>query len=461
VADFVDTRSFAESHVRRVMETGTSFWSEDLTSDPSVDMTKSVSALSLRSIICVPLEGSQPVQSVLYADRAGTSAAFSRQDFELLSALVLYARLFQQNTQLHDTQRRQFAHLQYLHRLNSLVANQLDPAEIYRQVLAMCVTISQAERGYILVGPTFQGRASVDAAGKPVAPEAFDQALLDEVRQTAKPVLRVTAPSAGAQSHLGLDLRTILCVPLVVRQRFLGVVYLSANSLTVSFEPDDVNLINDLAQQAALHLEAALLHDELRRHNAEMENVLNQLTGTAAGGGSTSGSVAALGGLHFLLRRLMSEGRSGTVQVNAAGASGAVTLADGVIVQAGSSRWELVGDEALAELFSWREGEWFWVERPSQGRRDMEKKDFLFLAELRFAQRWMAINGYLSPDSKPVRLAAAQAGLSEPELHVLGLVTKGRTALELAQASHMPFREALDHLLALEAASLLAWSPIA
>jgi serine/threonine protein phosphatase PrpC/GAF domain-containing protein len=460
VSQFVDTVSFAETYARKVMDSGESFWSEDVTSDPTLDVTKSVSSLSLRSIICIPLQTGSSVSSVLYADRAGTAAAFTRQDFDLLTALTLYARLFQENVGLQEVQRRQLRHMQVMHELHESMANLLDPAAVYKEALSKCVAVSRAERGYILIGSSLRCMVSLDAAGRQASPEAFDATLIDEVRQLGKPVVRVTNPAVGAQSHLGLDLRTVLCAPLVVRQRFLGAVYLSANSLNVSFDDDDIRLIHDLAVQAALHLEAAVLHDEMRKANLELEGVLSQIAGDPPAASGTTGSLHEIGGLHFLLRRLMSEGRTGLIQVRQGGRHGAVTLADGVIVQASSAPWAVFGDDAMAEMFSWREGEWQISERPA-GKAEMARKDFLFIPELRTARRWMEINAAVRPDSLPICLSDKQAGLSEAESHVLRLVGKDRSALEIAQASHMPYHEALWHLLDLEKASLVTWAPLA
>ena len=77
--------------------------------------------------------------------------------------------------------------------------------------------------------------------------------------------------------------RSVLCLPLVQRERLLGVLYLENNRIVGAFTPDLAAVIELLAAQAAISLEHARVHDALARRVRGQEEELARSNADLAG----------------------------------------------------------------------------------------------------------------------------------------------------------------------------------
>src|SRR5262245_3534767 len=80
-----------------------------------------------------------------------------------------------------------------------------------------------------------------------------------------------------AMSVSDLHLRSILAVPLVIKGRAAGTVYVDHRLRKGAFGEDDVRLVLDFAEQAAIAVENARLLGELRRRERQVEAVSRRL----------------------------------------------------------------------------------------------------------------------------------------------------------------------------------------
>ena len=74
----------------------------------------------------------------------------------------------------------------------------------------------------------------------------------------------------GAPSISALKLLSILCVPLVSRERTLGAIYLDHPQVVGRFDERQLETVTALAEQAAIALENARLSEGLARSNREL-----------------------------------------------------------------------------------------------------------------------------------------------------------------------------------------------
>ncbi|MCK4350344.1 MAG: sigma 54-interacting transcriptional regulator, partial [Candidatus Krumholzibacteria bacterium] len=77
------------------------------------------------------------------------------------------------------------------------------------------------------------------------------------------------------ESVIDLKLRTAICVPLVLDQKVIGVIYTDSNRITHDFSMADLPIVSAFAAQAAVAVENATLHGELilSRENLAAENI--------------------------------------------------------------------------------------------------------------------------------------------------------------------------------------------
>ncbi len=147
-------------------------------------------------------------------------------------------------------------------------------------VMDQVIELSGAERGFLVL---------IDEAGemdfkvaRSMSQEEIERAqaqisytIIGRVAQSKKPVLLQDALADehfGSQdSVLSLDLRSVLCVPLLSRSKLVGVIYVDNRSMSGRFSPDDVTLMTIFANQAAFSIENARLYKETVQANRELE----------------------------------------------------------------------------------------------------------------------------------------------------------------------------------------------
>jgi len=130
--------------------------------------------------------------------------------------------------------------------------------------------LPQADRGFILILDTeteeLQPRVSHDRAGLSTAP-AVSRTLVTDAVRNRRGVLTLDAMHderfAGAATIQGMQLRSVLCAPMISADEVFGVIQLDGSSPGVAFGPEDMALLLGVAGHAALCLRNARMHREL------------------------------------------------------------------------------------------------------------------------------------------------------------------------------------------------------
>jgi Nif-specific regulatory protein len=155
--------------------------------------------------------------------------------------------------------------------LNSL---QEYPVLLQRSLDLAAETVG-ADRGFILLNEDTSGGLKVMAAFGTVDEDSKTNA--HEVSRTI--VRRVTRsgeafmtedvgedPRLGSTpSLLDMAIRSLLCVPLRIRDRVIGTIYLESRTHSAQFSENDLDLLETFAHLVAVAIENGRLHDELRR----------------------------------------------------------------------------------------------------------------------------------------------------------------------------------------------------
>lgn len=162
-----------------------------------------------------------------------------------------------------------------------------EPSELFQKLIDTAVEVTGAERGFLLL---LQGGIKPEqplaglhvAAACRINPEEIERAQFRASRTAILKVIREGEASAWggddflkdwrSQSMELFGLRSILCEPLKVHDRILGVLYLDS-ALTAKFSEDHQEILPSFAAQAAICLENLRLVSEreeaLKRELAE------------------------------------------------------------------------------------------------------------------------------------------------------------------------------------------------
>jgi PAS domain-containing protein len=151
-------------------------------------------------------------------------------------------------------------------------------------VMDQVIELSGAERGFVVLLDAdghVDFRVARGIGRDELVREAaqISSTVLDTVIQSRQPVILQDALADerfGQQgSVLDLNLRSVLCVPLLARSELTGMIYIDNRSVSGRFAEADVELLTIFANQAATAIENARLYDEARRQATQVRGVLD------------------------------------------------------------------------------------------------------------------------------------------------------------------------------------------
>ncbi len=158
-------------------------------------------------------------------------------------------------------------HLLSLYGIMRAMNSSLEFGEVLNTVLDSVMDVTGAQRGFLMIADDQTGRLRIQVArtldGNP-AEASYSTTIVNEVVATRQPLLTNNAQfdtryKAG-QSIIMKGLRAILCAPMLVKDRLVGVVYVDTSIRTGTFKESDLFLLSVVAGQAAVAIENARLY---------------------------------------------------------------------------------------------------------------------------------------------------------------------------------------------------------
>jgi len=204
------------------------------------------------------------------------------------SLLILREEIFQV-----DLERR---NLRALADVGRALNSSLDLTTVLNQVMDTIIRLTGAERSFLMLrgeGGTMEVVVARNWEHESLAEaeRALSSTVVERVLQTGEAVLTTDAqedPRFSAQeSVVAYNLRSILCVPLKLKEVLTGVVYADNRGRAGLFTERDLSLLSLFADQAAVALENARLFDSVRRsleQVTELKNLLQDVLTSIASG---------------------------------------------------------------------------------------------------------------------------------------------------------------------------------
>jgi len=270
----------------RVLESGEPLLLADRSAaDPAI--RDAMQREELTSALCVPLKLKGRVLGVLNASKTGRESPFGNHDLELLSILASQVAIAIENSRVHQATRNRTNQLAALNELGRVVTSSLDLDEVLRLAMQGINQIIKAEAGSLLLLDettselVFRMSLHGDSRQRPPMTLQMGQGIAGWVVKEGEPLL-VPDVSADprhlrqASEKFGLEARSILCVPLVIRDHVIGAIEL-VNKVGGEFTGEDLELLNSMAATVAIALENARLYTELAEFALELERSQAQL----------------------------------------------------------------------------------------------------------------------------------------------------------------------------------------
>ncbi|HEY6477801.1 MAG TPA: sigma 54-interacting transcriptional regulator, partial [Polyangia bacterium] len=178
------------------------------------------------------------------------------------------------------------ARLRRLLRINKRLNSELRLPRLLEMILDTVIELTDAERGFVLLEDeggelAIKAARNIDQRTLETEELALSRSIARQAATGGEPV--VTIDAAGddrfreALSVSDLHLRSVLAVPLVIKGRPAGTIYVDHRLRKGAFGQEDVRLVLDFAEQAAIALENARLLGELRRRERQVEALNRRL----------------------------------------------------------------------------------------------------------------------------------------------------------------------------------------
>jgi Nif-specific regulatory protein len=165
-------------------------------------------------------------------------------------------------------------HLQALYDISQTINSITDIDRLLEQVMDTAIHAAEAERGFLVLN---EGDSLTVRTARNISPEAamdkegFSRSIVSEIIRSRQPLLTVDAQVdprfAGTESLIIKHIHAVACVPLHLRGRVLGAIYLDSKTRRRGFNPATLAFLTAFANQAAIAIENARQRDELRAEN--------------------------------------------------------------------------------------------------------------------------------------------------------------------------------------------------
>ena len=148
------------------------------------------------------------------------------------------------------------------------------------------IELTDAERGFLLLEDDdgeleVKVARNIDQRTLETAEFELSRSIARQAAAGGEPIVTIDAAGDArfreALSVSDLHLRSVLAVPLAIKGRVVGTIYVDHRLRKGAFDEDDVRLVLDFAEQAAIALENARLLAELRRRERQVEALNRRL----------------------------------------------------------------------------------------------------------------------------------------------------------------------------------------
>ncbi len=179
---------------------------------------------------------------------------------------------------------QRYSHLQALAGIGQVVNSTLEVDEVLQIVMDTIVRLTEAERGFLMLRDErgeMISRVARNWEQESINKNEFaiSRSIVQRVIDGGEAVLTTNAREdprfGGQESIIAFNLRSILCVPLMVKNDIIGVIYADNRIRSGIFSESERDLLIAFANQAAVSIENARLFSSLKRTLGEVTELKN------------------------------------------------------------------------------------------------------------------------------------------------------------------------------------------
>lgn len=207
-----------------------------------------------------------------------TVQALKKRGFQLATDLGGMVRVIQQDITQVQKSAQEIAgkqnQLEQLVRILGLINSSLDVDQVLQDVMDTVIKLTGAERAYLMLTHEDSDELTIRAArnwGQETLSQddvVFSRSVINSAVSSRQPVLTTNAQAderfQGMQSVFDHALRSIVCIPLVRRDKVIGVLYADNRIGHGIFSQESLPLLGAFAIQAATAIENARTYTQVK-----------------------------------------------------------------------------------------------------------------------------------------------------------------------------------------------------
>jgi adenylate cyclase len=215
-------------------------------------------------------------------DQASDLAHWRSDAARLLAEVRMTLEGLGRKVENQEKERQQLAAMQSV---GALINSSLDQSQVLNTVMDTIIELSGAERGFLMLTDEMTGELAVEVARninrETIGGSDFEisRSIVGSVAETGTPVVTTNAQAdprfSNQESIISYNLRSILCVPLKIKETTIGVIYADNRIASGIFTDTDRDLLAAFANQAAVAIENARLFKQIRDQLADITEMKN------------------------------------------------------------------------------------------------------------------------------------------------------------------------------------------
>jgi Nif-specific regulatory protein len=182
--------------------------------------------------------------------------------------------------------------LEMLAEITQAMNSTLNLNELLSNIVDSTIKLADMDRGFLMLenaAGELEFRIARDSREQKLGESEFEvsHTIIGEAAKKGKPLFISDVDKNGRykdqESVLDLQLKTAVCLPLILDEQVIGVIYADASRLSIEIDEEDMPIFSAFAAQAAIAIENARLHGELilskenlARENLELKAVLSE-----------------------------------------------------------------------------------------------------------------------------------------------------------------------------------------
>jgi GAF domain-containing protein len=166
----------------------------------------------------------------------------------------------------------------------ALISSTLELDQVLDEVMDTVIKLTGAERAYLMLRDKKTGELDLavarnwDRESLSEAEAGFSRSVVNRALHEGQPILTTNAATddrfQNVQSVVNNQLRSILCIPLIIHGEAVGVLYADNRITQDIFRSDEIPLLTVFGTQAAIAIENARLYGQVKD---DLNKALNEL----------------------------------------------------------------------------------------------------------------------------------------------------------------------------------------